>query len=675
MAIRRIETAEIGETVPLGVQHEAIPELTGARFILKNFASSPEVGRRYIESLGYETRPLNTHGFNFAVRKRGDSASPWRVLDPDTGIISGDFFNDVTDLISDAVSGVIVGGSAVAVSPLGGLAAGALTELGREAIGEALGIESNFDPLQIGLQGVVGAATPVAGRALGAVGRAVAPAARRVAGGLGALGELGAEAGARLAGVEAMGGLTPGQVLMQRAKVPLQSLPSPAAVGRRLQRLVRVVGNSKHVFPEKQVANKLLQRAEGQGITVDLAKQFDPLVNVQLVQSGERAVTRSVRSASTTRTTTRGTLESEATAGTQRGGIRTGETTNLRTGETREFGQAFERQAEQTTGRQVSGSATRTAETESERLRTVFEPELRARTRRAARQQAIETNLSDKSGAVINRIHKFVADATGVSQDNVDLRNIPIGVAAEIKQILQDIAASEGAFTGQPLDKELISIVRDISRAVRETVETGMQANGFKSYVPMMRIVENKTRALNTLRDALGQDDLKAERYIRSLYGNSAIRHEAIRDFERIFGLPARGIEESARRAVMGERFAGVGSRGVPGKFPRLGATGQFVGLSIFGVGGTFLGGPLGGAATIAGGLYGAAPRTILKATRAGMRLGQMRAPSLGVPAYMRDSARVSGVFALQQQARALGGKSVAREDQRKKKPTVLTGF
>lgn len=675
MAVRRLSSQEFGETIPLNVQQEAIPELAGARFAVKNFASTPGVARQYIETLGYETRPLGTHGFNFAVRRRGDSNAPWRVLDPDTGIISGDFFNDVTDLISDAVSGAIVGSSAIAVSPLGGVAAGVLTELGREAIGEALGIENNFDPVQIGLQGLVGGATPLAGKALGAAGRAVAPVARKAMSGLGAAGGLAAEAGARLAGVQAMGGFTPGQVLIQRAKVPLQSLPSPAAVGRRLQRLTRLVGNSKHVFPEKQVATRMLQRAEGQGVTVDLAKHFDPLVEVQLVQSGERAITKGGRSVSKVQSTTRSSVQSEAQSSAERGGVRTGETTNLRTGEVSEFGQSYERQEAGTAARSATTEATRTAETESSRLRTVFEPEMRARTRRAARAQAVEGNLSDKSNEVINRVHKFISDATGIAPDQVDLGAVPIGVAAEVKQILQDIAASEGAYEGIPLNDKLISLVRDVSRAVRENVEAGMADNGFKSYVPMMRIVDNKTRALRTLRDALGKDDLTAEKYIRSLYGNSAIKHEAIRDFERTFGLPARGIEDSARRAVLGERFGGTGSRGIPGKFPRLGATGQFVGLSIFGGIGFLTGTPFGATAAAGAALIGAAPRTILGATRAGLRLGGRSLPSLGVPAYMRNSAGVATVVALQQAARARGGKSVAREDQRKKKPTVLTGF
>lgn len=262
-----------GEVVPHDIVQESGTTL-GERVLLKNLASNVPAARKWLEARGYETRPLNTSGLNFAVRHKGDTG-PWKVLDPDTGVFGKDFVGDLLDLSSDAIlTGLTVG----AGLGTGGVGAGALAagggELLREGVGSLAGIEDNIDPYEIGAQTAIGGAVPAIGKGLGAAGRAIAGSRPAKA-----LGTFTLEGAAKIAGVKELvteaGVMSPGQVLKARALEAAKSLPSVKQVAQKLQGMVRSADSRK--FHERIWLDKMLDRASENGVTVDLRPAMNHL--------------------------------------------------------------------------------------------------------------------------------------------------------------------------------------------------------------------------------------------------------------------------------------------------------------------------------------------------------------------------------------------------------------
>lgn len=143
---------------------------TGERITFKALSNSPELGRQYLESLGYETRrlPEEAGPWNFAVRK--SAKEPWRMIDP-LGVDAGDFL----DLIGDVIIGAPTGAGAAVGSLLGpigtflGAGAGAAVgEAGRQALGSLAGVPQEIEPGRVALEGALGAASVPVSAVVGA---------------------------------------------------------------------------------------------------------------------------------------------------------------------------------------------------------------------------------------------------------------------------------------------------------------------------------------------------------------------------------------------------------------------------------------------------------------------------------------------------------------------------
>lgn len=136
---------------------EMHPEVTyRTRALIKNLAANPEVGKKHLESQGFQVQQLGGH--NYAIKKPAEQE--WRVLDPENSLFSMDTLADATDLIGDVgtiaaeTGGAIaggVGGTAVApgagtlVGTVGGgtLAAGA-AEGAKGVLGSMFGLDQGL---------------------------------------------------------------------------------------------------------------------------------------------------------------------------------------------------------------------------------------------------------------------------------------------------------------------------------------------------------------------------------------------------------------------------------------------------------------------------------------------------------------------------------------------------
>lgn len=151
------------------------------RFLIKNFATNPQVGIDYLKQKnpGADVRHV---GGQTVIKLPGETS--YKVLDPDTGIISSDFLGDVGDIAGDVARGALTGMAATA----GGLAGSAAGPLGaatgsgvaaagagggleylRQKLGQLGGLPQEVNPDLIReeamLSGVFGSGEKLAGKA------------------------------------------------------------------------------------------------------------------------------------------------------------------------------------------------------------------------------------------------------------------------------------------------------------------------------------------------------------------------------------------------------------------------------------------------------------------------------------------------------------------------------
>jgi len=161
----------------------------------------------------------------------------------------------------------------------------------------------------------------------------------------------------------------------------------------------------------------------------------------------------------------------------------------------------------------------------------------------------------------------------------------------------------------------------------------------------------------------------KAENYINGVFGLDKGRGiRLLRDVEQLFdvgNLEARALEANIAQ-VLGQQ---------PGLLPRFTATGSFLGPSLL-AGAGFFGGP----AALIGGVALASPRVIVKITQAlqSANLAGRALTAGGRPgtrgAVNRATIANFLLTGLERTARQRGGMSIAREDPKRPKPTVLRG-
>lgn len=662
------------------------------RFFLKNFdtkgnAGDVEGARKWLEKRGYETRRLNTSGFNFAVRQRG-SNGPWKVLDPDTGIFGKDFLSDMADLTSDAIMAL----GAVGTGGIGGaaLVAGG-AELGREIIGEIGGLEENISPLQVGLQAGAAAVAP-------AVGRGVKAGLRAVAGSRAgkATGNFLTETAAKVAGVKPLqteaGLMSPGKVLKDFAsQAPGKTYMTVKETARKLQGMVNAAWGKP--MGERIRLNHMLRQAAAQGEVADLRAAIKPLT-MHLTTVGEEvseSVTR--RSITEAESTVHRSGRSAVDNLTEREGTFQNLLPNKETGKIAKP-RPFHTKVDETVSREGSAEVSSSTTREATSTRTVFKDRAKSTSEKAAYARHREDDLPENAATQIRKIYSTIADAMGVRVDQVDLARVPVNVADKVQAGLRGIIDDFNGYKRMGnLDlarPQLAKALKETAYQMRSAITSKMDPWGGKINISQAgRLVQTdkfsflytrlaeRTAELHNLAKAIGAREKgpnswkAAANFIRATVGDAT--PEALRNFERQFPHYARGMEKAAFEANLAEAVAGRGSRGIPGNFARFSAVGQPIGMGAMGMSlGGFYGGVPGaavGAASMVGASAAFSPRAMVGATRLAMK---------GIPSMPKTAAaaRLAATAALQQAARSQSGgsKTVASESQPKRKAYFTGG-
>lgn len=174
------KVAGMPSQVDSGIIQEMHPAFSKAdRALIKNLGTNLSQGVQYLKEK-YPKMEVDIQEGQIVGKKKGEEK--WRVLDPNTGFISQDILNDVTDIGVDLARGAaavpaMTFGGAVG-GPVGAAAAGAVamggSEALREKLGQALGLPNrDLDKLKIGLEATLGAAGPLAEKGAGVAYRVV----------------------------------------------------------------------------------------------------------------------------------------------------------------------------------------------------------------------------------------------------------------------------------------------------------------------------------------------------------------------------------------------------------------------------------------------------------------------------------------------------------------------
>ena len=169
------------------VVQEMHPDFTAKdRFVVKNFASGDEQAVSYLQARHPNLEIRVAPDGQIQAKKKGAKDEPYRVLDPDSGLLETigglatfqpEAWQDLGDVGYDLASGVGTGLATGAAGVAGGAAsggtmalpaaaaAGAGASMGfeglKQGIGKALGIEDNFDATNLGIAGATGALSPL----------------------------------------------------------------------------------------------------------------------------------------------------------------------------------------------------------------------------------------------------------------------------------------------------------------------------------------------------------------------------------------------------------------------------------------------------------------------------------------------------------------------------------
>jgi hypothetical protein len=145
-----------------------MPEGLKGRFIVKNFAGSPEAAIRFLQKENPDFEIKRAGDGEIIARRKG--ADTWGRLDPE-GFDRGDLGDLAFDIPAGFAQGALTAAGGVAGASLGGLGAipaamgasgvsGAGIEAVRQGIGSMFGLEDNLSTGDITTAGLVGAAVP-----------------------------------------------------------------------------------------------------------------------------------------------------------------------------------------------------------------------------------------------------------------------------------------------------------------------------------------------------------------------------------------------------------------------------------------------------------------------------------------------------------------------------------
>lgn len=571
----RLTPEEMENLVPVTVRDEMPddPEFGALRFTLKNFTNRPEQMRQVLRAHEYHVRPYGG-GWNFAVQKmqkdeNGDYMPPdpnqWRVVDPEN---YNDLLYDLTDWFGEMMVGSATTVGGILGGPVGAGLGAAAGEFGRELAGSALGIEDNIDPIQIGITGAVGGvagpASSLVGRGVSAIGRKVAP----------AIGNLGLELGARIAGLRNSPGLLATEALNERAESMGRRFVMPAAIPGTIGRTLR-----KGETPEAMELVDIL-RAK-----LDYVGQFG--FQEKLLSGAMRAA-----NAKTYIPIGRATWKF------------------LRTNPILTTDDA----SEAANSRVII-----------DRLMTILNVPTRKTVQiqmplaQAAQQGFVKTVRLGKTLGGNVTINQSIRLTAGERLAILRQTQPSIPQAHAILSKLDDYVARRGGY--DPIRKyKLDAFTRRAKDAARELRTEINQTLGLR-YQYLNTRTHVKTMLRNNVRRHVGEGREGAEAYLEKFFemGKSE-QSELLKNFDRMFGTefyPAiRLAGVGSRFGVRVNPFTGDRFAGKPSWLPKLAATGQFLGTNLF-AGGTIFGGyVVGGVPGVVAGAGLASPRGIVTATR-----------------------------------------------------------
>lgn len=581
---------------------------TGERLTIKNLATNPASALAFLRHRGYEALQYGD-GLNFAVRKSPEEA--WRVVDPQKQGI-GETFRDLSDLLGDvAVGAATIGGGVL------GAATGGAAEFGREAIGEAVGLEHNISPGQIAGSALGGA---IAGPLVKAAGGALRGAARGVAKGLregGVVARFGEQVAQRIGGIKPGQNLEVADIITEAAaRLPRPALRPIDVVDIARAHMDQVAG------PTIGRLTKLRDAAIPAGATVDI-ERFAPrlakitdVLNPRTLDEGKAA------------------LQEQAAALL---------TPPSRSAVAAELGS----EASDEAIHKAYALAQATWRTE---LRSVPAPI-------ALRLKKVMQTFASSRGAFA---------AVGAES--------PGAVAPATQEFTRDIGRFAGEFSGA-IRSQLPKRVGAIDDRLSQIISA---RNGLRDLIGGAD--NNAAEKIITRAYERGNEQLQRtfSLYDRAFAGTSFSKLAAstVRGPNRIPG----GVLAASREAAIGQRFTpsgGAAEFGLPSVFPRLGSTGTPLGASVVGGALGFAGGgPVGAVAGTLGGLIAASPAFIVHAgagttaAAAAVRRAAATAASTQSPAALRDLIQA----ATRVGAEGTGRMVLGQDTKKAKKKAYFTG-
>jgi len=611
------------------------------RFTLKNFARNPAMGAMYLRSLGYQVVQYGS-GLNYAVRKA--DGDPWRVVDPAMGGVT-EFFNDIIDLGSDLFSagaatvGTIFGGG------IGGAIGAGGSELLRQAIGEAAGIEGNLAPLSLetGFQVAAGAAGPAIGKGLGLVGSGIRKVAGRVAATGRVTSDITEELVGRFTGIEVTAERGIFDTLVERGMArsgsgQLQALKTPADAVSIMREVLEKIGGR-------------------QGVLETLKQERNVLVE-NLAKTGQGKIDMSdfVRSIQAVKKRTEGFLEPDVLDFTPEGQMFKDVVTGILNPPRRAVFLGPGR-----VGKGLDFA-------NKEEAKSAFNQAL----------QNYETAVRNVDPRVVIAIEKQLQAA-----------------AKDAKAIGITVADAKGR--GPALNQAFAGSLGKLQANLRLHIRDSLEKVGGKRFSDIQDELSRKLDLRNALRDVIGNDVASAENFVINAMspGKELTERQLMKAFDAEFA--DQGFEFSSKlisEVSLGLQFtkgnlpsslSNPKGFGIPRKFPRLTPQGNILGPSVFGaLFGTAALGPLGGLIGLGVGASIASPAALVKmapgarAVVQALSRGVGAAETFSFPPQLSRAGQLAGINTLMAIARSDAGRAVAkqgRESETRTKPRRRTSL
>jgi hypothetical protein len=630
----------------------------GTRFIMKNFATSPESAKAYLQSLGHEVKQYQPAGvlssltdpFPFWVR-RGPTDS-WRPVDPPSGAGGVmEFVRDALDLTVDAVQGTLQSAAGVGIglataNPVIGMGAalgvGAATDYMKGNAGAMLGIPQQPNAVDSILNAIPGAITsglpvpPVAGKVFGGVVPKAAP---------GPLARGAVQLMAKTSGT------TPELFRARVARPGFGALAELDVPILRIRKLFERYDAGVERLPWNKEADEIIQAAKAKGVGVDARSLLNRMDDFTLkAVPVVKDTPKTVRLTSTETGTKLSEVGGEAYKPLAGGKGRMGSRGIARGSETKIL--------------KESDTTKSTVKTE---LTDVMKP----RTYEGAKAHGRDEELPNLMKTKRLRLQEIIESAAEEGGYAADEANVPPDVYEEMKKVLQDVAEGKGEYANNKVSSVTADVFGKVAKHARLTLEGAMDATGIissttkKLYSHNMAKLNQTVENIGKARKAFYRGNTDAAQ-IKSAEGQIKMMHgdlggfenfKALRELDRALGSelepqfrrsgvihlkPAEMMADIAEEASLGSKYSeNFGKLGKPNIVPRFGAQGKpinpiYSSLSTVG-GAAYIGHPLVGIGALAAG----SPVSQLAIMKSAHAVSEA-ATRLGMPAFVNVVGRAA---------------------------------